>query len=824
MLRDLLQQSLRSLRSGRGVTATSICLLAVTIGTITAIYAIVHAVVLRPFGFADQDRLAVIWMRDDRRALPVIEVALGEMEDWNRRSRTFERQAVIGSVNWPLTLADRGGAESLQMSAVSASFFQVVGTAPALGRGLIPSDEAGSVPGTMVVSHGLWVRRFGSDRSIVGRAIPVRLDPDAPVQPMVVVGVMPPEFDFPRGAEVWLPAAPLIRRAGATSYGGADGALRYLRVFLAIGKVRQGISIPDAARELQQVMRTTNTASGPEMPQSVVVTPIADYLLGPAGPVLRTLLAGAALMLLIACVTVAGLHVTRALRERKSQAMRAALGASTRRLAAEALIESVLTTAIALAGALGIAYAIERGLIWLAPGDVPRLDSVRLADGNVLLFAGAIAFITMGLCALWPALAARHVDVSSALTHGREFSHPRGRRTQRALVVTQIAVALTLLAGTALFYRTVRGLDRTTLGFDPDGLMALSLNPPTSDVERWNAFYDELTTRVTAQPHVVAAGSVLRRPLSGPIGWDNQPFFPGQVVEDPRTWGLNPHINLEVVSPGYFTAMGVRLVRGRLFTARDTTNAPGVVIVSESAARRLWPGRDPIGQRLSEPSYRTVPATSPPPWQTVVGVVEDVRYRGLNDVRLDLYVPATQSANKVEYLMIRTDGVATGVVDGVRAAARALDPQARVSDAANMRAVVDGESAPWRFLMRVFLAFAGLAATLAAVGLAAVIAMAVALRQRELSIRAALGATRQRLRWLVLSEAAALVTAGVMAGLAGAGVMGRAVAHVLIGIGAYDPSALLAAAAGVVAIGIAASWLPARRAADANPMDAMRAE
>jgi len=823
MIRDLFQQSLRSLRNARGVTATSICLLATTVGAVTAIYAVVHAVVLRPFGFADQDRLAVIWMHDDRRALPVIEVAYGEMEDWRARSRSFEGQAVVGSVNWPLTFVDRAGTQSVQMSAVSASFFRVVGTAPLLGRGLVPSDEVGATPGAMLISQGLWIRRFAGDRSVVGRAVPVRFDPDAAPAPVIIVGVMPAEFDFPRGAEAWLPAAPLIR-GGSASFGGPDNALRFLRVFFAIGKVRQGVSIADAARDLQQVMRTIDSRGGPEPPQSVVVTPIADYLLGPAGPVLRTLLAGAALMLLIACVTVAGLQVTRALRGRKAQAIRVALGASTGRLASEVLIETVVTTAIALAGALAVAYWLERGLIWLAPSDVPRLDSVSLADANVLFFAGAMAFVTIGLCALWPALAARQIDVSSALTHGREFSHPHGRRTQRALVVTQIALALTLLAGTTLFYRTVRGLDRTTLGFEPDNLAAITVTPLTSDVDRWNAFYDMLMARVDALPHVLSASGVLRRPLSGPIGWDNQPFFPGQVVEDPHTWGLNPHLNLEVVTPGYFSTMGIRLVRGRTFSPRDATHSPGVVIVSEGAARRLWPGRDPIGQRLSEPSYRTVPPVSPPPWQTVVGVVTDVRYRGLNDVRLDMYLPATQSGNKVESLMIRTDGVAANLVDGVRAAAREIDPRAQVSGATMMRTVVDGESAPWRFLMRVFLAFAGLAATLAAVGVAAVVVMTVALRRRELAIRAALGANRRRLRWLVLSEAAGLVALGVALGLVGAGALGRGVSHVLIGVGAHDPSAMLSAAAGVALIGVAASWLPARQAADANPLDAMRAE
>ena len=823
MIRDVLRDSVRSLRQDRRGTLVSVCLLAVTIGAITAIYAIVHAVVLRPFEFVEQSRLAVMWLRDDRRALPIIEVSYGEMNDWRARSTSFDNIAVMGSVNWSLTLAGRTEPQPIQISAVSSSFFGVVGTPPLLGRGLIPADEIADEPAVMVISHGLWTRRFNRDPSIVGHAVPVALDSDGRLGTITVIGVMPPAFDFPRGAEAWLPAAPLIRKS-SSAYGGPEKALRYLGVFFAVGRVRSGVTMVDAVTELTHVMRTEDRRGGPEPPQLVVVKPVADFLLGPAGPVLRTLLAGAALMLLIACVTVAGLQVARAQQRRRALAVRLALGASASRLVRQIVVESVLLTLAALAAAAIVATGIEHALMVLAPADVPRLAAATLADRGVLGFGAMAALITVTLCALWPAVAVQRADAMTVLVHGREAASPRGRFLQRSIVVVQVAVALTLLAGTALFLRTVRGLDQTVLGFDPDNLLTLTIAPQTADLDRWNAFYDALIERVRAMPHVVSASAMLQRPLNGPIGWDNQPFLQGQDAKDARTWGLNPMLNLEVVTPEYLKTMRIRLVRGRWFLPSDATNAPGVVVLSESAARRLWRGRDPLGLQLSEPSYRPAVPSSPPPWQTVVGIVEDARYRGLNDVRLDIYLPAPQSHHKMQYLMVRTDGISAGVVDGVRAAARTIDPDAQVSDATAMRAVVDAESAPWRFLMRVFIAFASLAATLAAVGLAAVVAMTVAARRRELAIRAALGADRRRLRGVIFGEAVWLVGAGVGLGICGALALGRGVAHVLIGVGAYDAPAIVSAAVVAGLVGLLASWLPARRAADADPLEAMRAE
>jgi putative ABC transport system permease protein len=781
--------------------------------------------VLRPFPFADQDRLAVIWQRDDRRALPVIEVAYAEMHDWRARSRSFADLAVIGSVNWNLTLVGPTAMQPVPLAAVSSSFFPVAGAFPAIGRALTTADDEGTIPRAMVISHGLWTRRFGGDRRIVGRPVQIGLAAGKSPVPIDIVGVMPPGFDFPRGADAWVPAAPLLR--GDAGEYGIDSTMRWLRVFYVLGRLRPGVSLDSATRELTQVMRAADVQGGPEPPSRVVLTPIAAYLLGPAGPVLWTLLGGAALMLAIACANVAGLQVSRSARRQRVLAIRMALGASGRHVVAQMLLESAIVTLAAFAGAVGVALATIRGLVLLAPSEVPRLETIVLTDGRVLAMGLGAGLVTMLVSGLWPALVARRLDVVGVLAHGPGVAaDPRRRRMQRAVVVAQVATAVTLLAGTALFLRTLRGLDRTVLGFDPHGLVSAWVTPAADDPARWNAFYDALVARVERLPGIAGAGAVLNRPLSGPIGWDSQPIYPGQVAEDASTWGLNPNTNLEVVTPGYFRTMGIRLVRGRLFSERDTLTSPGVVVVSESTARRVWPARDPIGQRLRDPTYRvgTNPSRSAPGWQTVVGVVQDVRYRGLNDVRLDLYLPAAQSWNRVQQLMVRARGNPADAIASIRAVAREIDSAATVSDATLMRDVVAAESAPWRFLMRIFTGFAVLAAILAAVGLGAVITLAVAERRRELAIRAALGAGRRQLRGVVLRESVVLAGIGIVLGLLGALALGRAVAHLLVGVVPHDPLALSGAVAVCAAATTLASWMPARRAADADPIEALRAE
>ena len=424
-----------------------------------------------------------------------------------------------------------------------------------------------------VISHSLWTRRFGRDTRCDRPGLAPGITTGRAGEVLTIVGVMPEGFDFPRGTDIWVPAAPLVRMNAAEWTGGdVEAAMKWLRVFYGVGRLRPGVTAEMAAGELSGVVRATDTQGGPEPPTNAVVTPIQSYLLGPAEPVLWTLLGGAALMLLVACANVAGLQVSRAARRERALAVRLALGARHGHLVRQSIAESVLITTAASGGAVAVCLASVRGLLLLAPADVPRLETVSLLDVRVLAFAAAVAFLSVLVCGLWPALVVGRLDTLSVLAHGPATTGlPRGRLVQRLVVTAQVALALTLLVGTALFVRTVFGLDRTVLGFEPDHLLAVEVAPASEDLDRWNHTYAAIEARVAALPGVTSVGAVYLRPLSGPIGLDNQPFFPGQVPENPTTWGLNPHHNLQTVTPGYFEAMGIKVVRGRGFLATDTS-------------------------------------------------------------------------------------------------------------------------------------------------------------------------------------------------------------------------------------------------------------
>ena len=822
-MRERVDEAFKSVRRDWRFAALATALLAVTLGAATAMFSAVHAVLLRPLGLAHQDRLVVAWKQDLRRALPIIEVAHGEAADWRARSRSFDDVAVFGSVNWTLTVAGREKTDSLSMSAVSSTFFKVVGVGALVGRTLGASDEGGRQPGAAVISYDLWTRRFARDPDILRRTL-TAVDPAAAPRLISIVGVMPPDFDFPRHVDVWLPAAPVLRSAG-TAYTGGDevSAFRWLGVFYAIGRLRDSVSVDDAAREVTHVMRTADQQGGPEAAERVVLVPVTDFLIGPAQPVLWTLLAGTALLLLVGCANVSALQVSRAARRHRALAIRMAVGASRAHLVGLVLLETLLVTLAAVAGAAAVTWGLQRMLVHIAPIDVPRLGDIASLDPRVFAFGAVAVFASVLLSASWPVLAVSRIDATTVLAHaGASTPDPGGRRFQRAVVAAQVALAFLLLAGTGLFFRSIRALDHTVLGFSPDRLVAVPVSAAMSDLPTWNQRLDRLEEQLAATPGVQAVGALYRRPLLGPIGLDNQPIYPGQTPADPSTWGLNPHLNIETTTPGLFDAMGIRIVRGRGFTNADTTTAPGVVVVSKGAARRLWPGRDPIGQRLRDMSYRVARESSA--WQTVVGVAEDVRYRGLTDVRLDLYVPAAQSTERVQYLMVRTTDSAAQVTRLVRAASSRIDQRFAIGDAAAMSDVVATESAPWRFIFRIFVAFATLAAVLAAIGQATMIALAVATRRRELALRSALGADRRQLRTAVIRDGFWPITVGVTGGLLATIAIGPAIASVLIGVEPRDPLSLAAAAALATSVGTMACWWSARRASAVDPASALRSE
>ena len=820
-----LRHALRSLVRRRRISLVAIALFAVTIGVTSAIYAVVDAVIVRPIRMRTPERTVVIWQRDAAGTTPVVEAALGEVETWQREARSIEVLGVFSSVNWSLSLVDGDSRIREPYVAVSSSFFEVAGIVPALGRPLDNSDDDSGEPRVAVISDRLWRQRFGSSPQIVGSVVRVQDDIESPIRSIEVVGVMPPGFDFPRGAQLWLPAAPTLRGFAQRAGRDAGQFLANLRVFYAIGRLRQDATVPQVSEELRAIIRSrageggsTASVSGAE------VVPLDTYLLGPARPVLWTMLGGALLMVLLACSSVAGLQVFRAAIDDHALAVQMALGASRRRLVGRAAVEGMILAVAGIIGAVVVAWLTTRWLLSTAPLDVPRLETTRLASWPVALFMAALTTIVGLLAGVWPGVFVGRIDAGRTLTSGaRAVMHPRERGIQRVVVGWQVSVAVVLLVGAGLFVRSVQTLDRTDVGFRAEGLLVIDVEPSAKEHERWDAFFDALLSRTRELSGVSDAGAVYLRPLSGPIGNDTIPILPGQEgLGENAAWRTNPLVNIEAITPGYFRTLGTPLLRGRDFAQTDVAVAPNVVIVSASAAARYWPGQDPIGQRVLVATQRIPGRIEQPRWQTVVGVAGDVRYRGLLDPRLDVYLPAAQSTMRVKQLLIRTAGPAEPVIARVRAAAHELDSAVHLGEVVLMSDALARESAPWRFAMRVLGFFGGLAAVLATTGLVGVVWLVVTVRRRELGIRAALGATPNQLRTRVVTDAlwttSAATLVGVLAALAG----GRALASLLIGTSAYDPVSLIGAAAVTLCAGVIGCLFAAEGAARTTPADTLR--
>ena len=820
---DDLRHAFRSLRRNRGTTLVAVGLFAVTIGVTSAIYAVVDAVMLRPSAMRAPDRTVVVWQRDDARGTPVVEVSYDEAAGW-RSARSLDAVGVFSSVNWPMSLLQGESGSRVSFVAVSPSFFDVAGVAPARGRVLTARDETAGEPRVAVLSDALWRQRFAADPRVVGTLIRMRAGVESPVQTLEVVGVMPPQFDFPRGAQLWLPAAPSIRAVARQAGREGDAFLAGLRVFYGLARMHVDAGSGQLAQEIGAIARRQSLADAAGAVTGVVVTPVDAYLQGTARPVLWIMLAGALLMVLLACSSVAGLQVFRAALADRALAVHLALGAARRRLVVRMVAEGLLLGLAGVAGALVVGALAVRWLVTAAPLDVPRLETAGVTSVPVLSFMAVLAATVGVLAGVWPALFVARIDAGRTLTSGaRAVMHPRERRFQRLVVGWQVAVAVVLLAGAALFIRSVQTLDRTSVGFRPDGLTSLEIQSSFRQIERSDVFYEALLRRVRELPGVTAAGALYLRPLSGPIGNDTIPVLAGQEgLSESAPWRRNPRANLESTAPGSFRALGVPLLSGRDFVPSDAAGAPDVVIVSASAAARYWPGRSAIGQQLVVAAQRNPPGPRELRWQTVVGVVGDVRYRGLLDPRLDIYLPAAQSTMRVKDVMVRSAGDLEPVIARVRAIARELDPGAFVGEVVLMSDALARESAPWRFAMRVLTFFGGLAALLATVGLVGIVWLVVAMQRRELGVRATLGATPAQLRRHVLVDALWTGGAATMVGVLAALAFGRGVAAFLVGTSAHDPASLLAAAGITFAAGVAGCLLAARGATRVDPADALR--
>ena len=806
---DDLRLAARSLRRAKAFAATAVLTLAVGIAATTTMFALIQGVLLRPLPVRDQDRLVVSWLENRAAALTHYPYRSDGVEAFARESRTLEAVAAVGYNGANKTIVFENGQPTYVNEAlISGRAFEVLGTAALLGRALNAKDDVDGGPPVVAITHGLWMRRYAGARDVIGRRLFFR------DRAFTIVGVMPPDLNYPRGVEVWRPFASISLDS---TFGWA--ARRDVDL---IGRLRPGATAEQAAGELRALaVRVFAAAPGERAPGlRPVVRAYADVMVGDVRPALLILFAAVGLVLLIASANVANLLLFRDEGRRQELAIRAALGSSRTRLVQQLVAESFLLAVIAAAIGLVAAKWSLQALVALVPDGLPRVDTVRI-DAGVVAFAMAIAFLTAAGARVVPALFVVGDNLVDALRSGTRGATPTTARLgRRALVVVQVALAVIVVAAAGLLTRSVLRLQSVDMGIAAERLVFVDFSIPDreyGDRERRIRFLDELVERLEARPGIAAATPVNVPPFAGTGGWD-LPEFTAEGQTQERAAG-NPSLNLEAIHPNYFSTFEVALVRGRGFTRADRSDAPLVAIVSEDVADRIWPGRDPVGRRLKFGG-----STSTDPWLTVVGIVRPTRYRELFVPRPTLYLPAAQFQSGASLVVLRTSAPLDALSRAARDAVRALDSDVQVVRVVPFAEMLDGPLARPRFTAIVVGIFGVAALMLAAIGLYGVMATLVRQRHRELGVRLAVGATAADVRRLVLGEGLRLAAVGVAAGLVLAMLAMRALRSVLFGVDPLDSMNLVLTVVAIGSLATLASYLPARRAGRIDPVSLLRSE
>jgi predicted permease len=646
---------------------------------------------------------------------------------------------------------------------------------------------------------------------------------------------MPAAFDFPRKAELWTPVGQELRAVARANKSNPDVDRGY-GVLYAVGRLKPGVAAAGVKPELDGIVRDlTVSFGGSTPPREVVAEPILAHVFGQVRPALFVLLGAVGVVLLIACANVAGMLTVIGRAREQELAVRYALGASRARIIRQLLTEGVLIAACGgMAGVLSSQWAV-RTLLAVNPIDVPGFADVRV-DVKVWLFALAISLVTALLVGLIPAWRATRISVVDSLKRTRAILSGsrsrfglrpgmiRGDLGANLLVVSQVALATLVVIAAALTLRSFANVTSLDLGFAQERVLTFGVDLPDRDfptIERKRQVFDGLLARLDAHPGVEAAGAIYQRPLAhGPIGMDARFMLEGQPL-DRRSFDLNPIVNWEAVTPGYFGAMRIPLKSGRLFSDTDRNDSSRVVIVSESLARRVWPGQPALGKRLLTLGAGR-DAQGNVRWQTVIGVVADVRYRELERPRLDLYLPHHQSPIAVRDIVVRTTADPEVLVGLVKHELTALHRRLEPADVTTMDAVMSKAVAPWRFTMLVFGAFAAVALALTGAGLFGLIAATVNERTAELGLRAALGASPRDLLGMMMRHALTLTTCGLALGVLAAYTLNRLIASLLFGVVPTDITLYTLAAVVVTIFCILASYWPARRATTIDPIAALR--
>jgi predicted permease len=818
-----LRLAIRRLLSEPVVAIGAIATLALGIGTCTAMFSIVQAVLLKSMGVAQPQRLVVMWPQHGDTAGEFTYSAYREL---GRPSSSFERVALTGSANWPIPtdiLLPDGRRTRATQCVVSHTFFETLGARPLLGRTFQAEDDRPGAPMVLVVSAGFWKARLGGDPAVVGRTLTIGRDRWS------IIGVMPPEFFYPAGADLWTPAATVLALTAADkSPAGLEDLFTSVGAFHVVARLKPSIPISRARAEA--------TASWKAMPHApdgasdrVAARTFEDHVFGGARRALWILMGAVCLVLALACANVAGLLVARNALRARELAVRRALGAGAWALVRQSLVEAGL---LAVAGAvLGIAITpgALRLLIALSPATVVRLSETRVDSvvlAACLLITGVVTF-GVGLI---PALQSKRSAVVNSMNALSMRAPGTGipPHTRRVLVAGQVAITVTVLVASALTIQSFRRLAALNLGFDPSNVLTLDIGRlDQSRYSTWTArqrVVGDLVQHLGRLSGARSAAAVLSRPFAhGVIGWGTGILLEGQPDVD-ASFIKNPIVNFEAVTPGYFQTMGVPLRAGRDFSTVDRAGSPLVVIVSDNLASRIWPGQHAIGKRLLQGFERAKDGHSSQ-WRTVVGVVAAANYRELEQVRFDLYVPQAQAQDfDPEHIVVRTSDDPRALIPAVGAMLSNIDPQLGTAEVTTMNDVVRQVRAPWRFNMLLFSAFGCMSVVLTVIGIAGLVVSTVNWRRREIGVRLALGAQAHDVVTLIALQGSRLIAAGVAVGIVASLLASRLLSSLLFGIAATDPRTLIIVAAGVLALGVLATYLPARRAAALDPARIFREE
>jgi predicted permease len=801
-----LRYGFRQLRLNPGFAAVAILTLALGIGANTALFTVVRGIILKPLPYPEPERIVRVWM--DNRILQMREdwTSWLNYQDYKRLSTSFESWAAFTQPM--MNLIGDGEPERIRGMFTEASLFRVLGVQPAEGRLFAREEEAEGRHQVVVIGWELWQRRFGGG-PVLGKVL--NFDGTR----VTVIGVMQRGFAFPtKDTEFW---APLLVREPSKSRGGY-----WLQM---VARLKPGVAPEQAQSEMDVVGKQIEKAYPNEAANlGIFVNPLERHVAGTFRTPLLVLLGAVGFVLLIACVNVAGLFLSRAESRGREILVRSALGASRGNLVRQLVMEAAAVSIAAGAAGLIAAFIGVRLLLLAAPRDLPRIDDISL-DPIVLAFALGVTTMTALAFGVWPAWRASRVNLQQALRdggRGMAGSHAAAR-ARGALIVVQCALAILLLAGAGLLLRSLGALRATDAGFRTDGVLSLRVNASNTKFEnapQMMPFYAQLLERVRALPGVKSASMISslflsNTPSSGIFTLeDRPPFPPGEAIEATR----------DMVSPGFLESMQPRLVSGRFFDARDNASSPLVVIVNETFAKRYWPNRDAVGQRLVFGRPATGPNAKPPQWIEIVGVIGDMKRRGLHQgARLEMFVSTNQRVSRNMQLLIVTDNDnPLALTPAVRAEVRALDPSGPITEITTVDALIGESLALRRFQALLLALFSILAVLLAAVGIFGLMAQVVSRRTSEIGLRMALGAGRGDVLGMVMRQGLVLAGLGAILGLAGAYALARALQAMLYGVGVTDPVSYAGAMIVLVLSVLLACALPAWRASRVDPMVALR--